>query len=395
MISVGEAKDILRKACKPLPPVTVPLQKAMGLVLAQEVFAAIDVPSFNQSAMDGYAFRFEDWKEGEALIIAGVVQAGSQMENKVGEKQAVRIFTGAAVPKDLDTVVMQEKVLVADNQLVIKDSLLTVGNNVRLQGSEIKVDSLALPKDSKLSPAAIGFLAGIGTTEVLVYPRPKVKLVITGNELVQPGEPLGYGQVYESNSFALIAVLQQMGIYDVSISFAKDNIKELKAVLETALTDTDILLITGGVSVGDYDFVADSLSDCGVEKLFHSIKQKPGKPLFAGKKDDQLVFGLPGNPSSVLTCFYEYVVPSIELMMNSKTSLIQHKRLPLSNSFSKKSGLTHFLKGYFTEKEVTILTAQESYRLSSFATANCLVCLSEEGTGYQDGDFVEVHILPI
>lgn len=393
MISVGEAKDILVKACKVLTPVTIPLQKAMGLVLAEDVFAAIDAPSFNQSAMDGYAFRFEDWKGTETLTIDGVVQAGSNLENPIQARQAVRIFTGAAVPKDLDTVVMQEKVLVEDSLLIIKDELLNAGSNVRLKGSEIKIGDLALPKGSKLSPAAIGFLAGIGIKEVSVYPLPKIKLVITGNELVQPGEPLEYGQVYESNSFALTAVLQQMGIRDVSILFAKDNVIELKTVLEDGLKDADVLLITGGVSVGDYDFVANTLADCGVEKLFHQLRQRPGKPLFAGTKGNQLVFGLPGNPSSVLTCFYEYVVPSIAQMMNLQKSIIQHKNLPLGNDFSKKAGLTYFMKGYCINGKVTLLNAQESFRLSSFATANCLVCLNEEGTEYHAGDMVEVHLI--
>lgn len=393
MISVREANDILAKVCKPLIPVTIPLRNAMGLVLAENVFAAIDVPAFNQSAMDGYAFRFEDWKGTETLTIDGVVQAGGNLEKSIKVKQAVRIFTGAAVPKDLDTVVMQEKVLAEDNILTIKDELLNAGSNVRPKGSEIKMGDLALPKGSKLSPAAIGFMAGIGVKEVLVYPLPRVKLVITGNELVQPGETLCNGQVYESNSFALTAVLQQMGINDVPISFANDNIEELRAVLEDGLKDTDILLITGGVSVGDYDFVANTLADCGVEKLFHKIKQKPGKPLFVGIKNNLLVFGLPGNPSSVLTCFYEYVVPSIKQLMNLETSIIQHKSLPLSNSFSKKAGLTHFMKGYCENGKVTLLNAQESFRLSSFATANCLVCLIEDGTDYHAGDLVEVHII--
>ncbi len=392
MISVREAKDILGKVCEPLPAVIVPLQKAIGLVLGEDVFAAVDVPAFNQSAMDGYAFLYEDWNEGETLTIEGQVQAGGSLQSPIQLKQAVRIFTGAAVPKDLDTVVMQEKVLVSDNQLEIKDNLLKKGNNVRLQGSEIRLGDLAIKKATKLTPAAIGFLAGIGVNEVLVYPNPRVKLVITGNELVQPGEPLGYGQVYESNSFALRAVLQQMGITEVAISFAKDNPAELKAVIEEALVDTDILLITGGVSVGDYDFVADSLLDCGVEKLFHKIKQKPGKPLFAGRKGSQLVFGLPGNPSSVLTCFYEYVIPAIAMMAQNKTGILEKRVLPLTHSFTKTNKLTQFLKAYYSNDSVTMLGAQDSFRLSSFATANCLVCLGEDEIEYKEGDRVEVHV---
>ena len=392
MISVQDGKDILSRVCSPLTPRIVTLNNAVGLVLAEDVFAAIDVPSFNQSSMDGYAFSFEDWNGTESLLLDGVVQAGSNYESELNEKQAIRIFTGAAVPHNTDTVVMQEKVLVENNTVLINDNQLTKGSNVRLKGSEIKAGELALQKHTRLSPAAIGFLAGIGINEVLVYLFPRVKIVVTGNELVQPGHPLNYGQVYESNSFTLQAVLKQMGIAEVAIYFAKDNIDELKAVLQEGLKDTDILLITGGVSVGDYDFVANALADCGIEKLFHRIKQKPGKPLFAGKSNRQLIFGLPGNPSSVLTCFYEYVVPSIAQMMQTSNSIVQHKKLPLTHAFTKTNKLTNFLKAQCTEHNVALLSAQESYRLSSFATANCLVCLPEDGTEYREGDIVEVHV---
>lgn len=394
MISVSEAKNIITTNCKKLSPITIPLKHAAGLVLAQDVFATEDIPSFNQSAMDGYAFCFSEWKNNNTLNINGEVQAGS-VKNIIAEKnQAVRIFTGAAIPENTDTVVMQEKVTATNNLLTIHDELLKPGSNVRLKGSEIKKGALVLIKGSKLSPAAIGFLASIGIKEVSVYPFPKIKIVITGNELIQPGETLQHGQVYESNSFTLKAALQQMHINNVSMVFAKDDAAALKQILATALTDCDLLLITGGVSVGDYDFVAAALKECGVTKLFHKIKQKPGKPLYAGITKDQMVFGLPGNPSSVLTCFYEYVVTAIEQMMHAETSIIQKKILPFEGVYQKKAGLTHFLKAHCNDLKVSLLDAQESYRLSSFATANCLLCLSETETTFQTGDMLEVHVLP-
>ncbi|HEX3024579.1 MAG TPA: gephyrin-like molybdotransferase Glp [Chitinophagaceae bacterium] len=394
MISVNEAKHIIAHHCKPLQPVTIPLKQAAGLVLAKDVFAAADTPSFNQSAMDGYAFCFNDWQQNKTLTISGEIPAGSVSSIITKPYQAVRIFTGAAVPDNTDTVVMQEKVIVENNLLVINDESLKQGSNVRLKGSEIKKGMLALPKTTKLTPAAIGFLAGIGTTEVSVYPSPKIKIVITGNELKQPGETLQHGQVYESNSFALKAALQQLHIDNASLIFAKDDAAVLKQVLEQALTDCNLLLITGGVSVGDYDFVTSALEDCGVKKLFHKVKQKPGKPLYAGITEDKLIFGLPGNPSSVLTCFYEYVVAAIEQMMCISNSCIEKKYIQLDNSYQKKSGLTHFLKAYYNNNKVSLLHAQESYRLSSFATANCLVCFEEDKTAYAAGDMVEIHLIP-
>ena len=248
---------------------------------------------------------------------------------------------------------------------------------------------------SKLTPAAIGYLAAIGIHELMVFPTPRVHIVITGNELTQPGQALPHGQVYESNSYALKAALQQLHINNISVFFAKDDIAELKEVLTKALTNCDILLITGGVSVGDYDYVANTLKDCGVTELFHKIKQKPGKPLYAGITDNCMVFGLPGNPSSALTCFYEYALIAIDKMMGRLTSRVQTKIAPLTNSYQKKAGLTHFLKANCEGNSVSLLLAQESYRLSSYAHANSLVCLEEEKTNFQEGDLVEVHILPV
>jgi len=391
MISVNEAKKILNDHCTALKPVTIPLQAATGLILAENVFSKMDVPSFNQSAMDGYAVRFDEINKD--LKIQCTIQAGLASDIKLSEGNAARIFTGAALPAGSDTVVMQEKVLIKDGQLIIQDEFLKKGSNVRLKGSEIKKDELALHEGTILTPAAIGFLATIGIQQISVYPSPKVTIVITGNELKLPGEILEPGQIYESNSFALKAALHQLHINDVFIFYVKDNETETKKIIEMALTNCDLLLITGGVSVGDFDFVPSALEQCGVTKLFHKIKQKPGKPLYAGFRQNQMIVGLPGNPSSVLACFYEYVSIILQIMMNRNTNILSKIFLPITHLYNKKSGLTHFLKAICTEKNVKILNAQESYRLSSFATANCLVCLEENKTEILPGELVEVHLL--
>jgi molybdopterin molybdotransferase len=206
MISVNEAKAIVRNTIEPLAPVTVALKDAFGLVLASDVYASFDIPAFNQSAMDGYAFRFEDLGR-EKLEIAGEVPAGfdGTFENLPGK--AVRIFTGAPVPAGADTVVMQEKVRVVNNEISILDEGLVRGTNVRPKGAEIEAGALGLKAKTLLSPAGIGFLAGIGLSEVTVYPKPAVTIIVTGKELQQPGKPLLPGQVYESNSLTVKAAL--------------------------------------------------------------------------------------------------------------------------------------------------------------------------------------------
>jgi molybdopterin molybdotransferase len=393
MISVSEAKKIIDDNVSVLQPIILPLDQASGLILAKDVYAAIDIPSFPQSSMDGYAFSFNDWQKEKELKIVGEVAAGSRNSFEISEGNAARIFTGAAVPPGADTVVMQEKVNLANNVLIINDENLQPGNNVRPKGSEIQAGTIALEKESVLSPAAIGFLAGIGITEVKVFPNPSVSIIITGNELQQPGKPLEYGQVYESNSFALKAALKQLRIENVEILFAIDKPEVVTATLQKALQQSEVVLLTGGISVGDYDFVLQAATECGVEKLFHKIKQRPGKPLYFGKKGDKLVFGLPGNPASVLTCFYEYAEPAIKKMAKQRTG-VQVTDAPLASSFKKVAGLTHFLKGHYDGNTVTALHAQESYRLSSFANANCLIKIGEEVTVCDKGELVEIHLLP-
>jgi molybdopterin molybdotransferase len=393
MISVTEAKNRIRANAKALAPVTIPLQQAAGRVLAADVFALTDIPAFNQSAMDGYALSFAGLQLHKTLTIQGEVPAGAPELFLLEGNQAMRIFTGAAVPAGADTVVMQEKVQANNGHLLILDDQLNAGNNVRLKGSEIKAGELVLSKGQRLTPAAVGFLATTGVAEVSVYPTPVMSIIVTGNELQQPGKALLHGQVYECNSFQLRAALQGLQIEDVPVFEAKDDPQTVKDILQNALDNSDVVLLTGGVSVGNYDFVPEAAAACGVITLFHKLKQRPGKPLFVGKKENKWVFGLPGNPSSVLTCFYEYVIPALEELMQLKP-VLKTIQAPLAKAYSKTAVLTFFLKGYYDGQTVVPLDAQESYRLRSFAMANCLLCLPEEKMDYREGEEVEVHLIP-
>jgi molybdopterin molybdotransferase len=393
MVSVQEAKQIIKANAEPMPPVLLGLSQLGGLVLSEDVFSPSDIPLFEQSNMDGYAIRFEDISAGHPFQIEGEVAAGQSKNEPIHPHQAIRIFTGAAVPKNADTVVMQEKTIIENGQLIIKDDNLFLGTNVRPKGSDMKAGQLALKKGSHLSPAAIGFLASMGITQAKVYPRPSITLLITGKEVRQPGQALTLGEINDANSFILSSALKQLQFIDVNMVFVDDDLQLVKDAMAKAILQSDLILVTGGVSVGDYDFVLEAANTCGVNKLFHSVKQKPGKPLYFGKKENKLVFGLPGNPSSVLTCFYEYVLPALEQMLCLKNT-IKTSILPLAGKCSKKAGLTHFLKGSVKEGKVFPLDGQESYRLSSFASADCLIYLDEDKTNWEAGDLVEVHFLP-
>jgi len=401
MISVKEAKSLILEQVSRLPVHPVRLALSAGLTLGKDIYASIDIPAFEQSSMDGYAIRFDE--RHLPLQIKGEMQAGADQQFTLLPEHASRIFTGAPLPLGADTVVMQEKVVVKEGILTILDEELTLGVNVRKKGAEAAKGALAMEEGQKLSPAAIGFLAGIGLTDVDVYRSPSVGIIVTGKELQTPGQELAFGQVYESNSFSLTAALELAQVSQINYYSADDNLEELTAVLKEALQHNDVVLLTGGVSVGDYDFVLRAAANAEVTQVFHKIRQKPGKPLYFGKKDQVLVFGLPGNPSSVLSCFYQYVLPALEKMSGYQSSVEQADRpsssiniqeAVLTHNYSKGPGLTHFLKAHYHDGKVTPLNAQESFRMSSFAQANCMIELGEGETLVSAGTVVKVYILP-
>ena len=393
MIGVQEAIAKVIEHTRVMKPAISPLSEACGMTLADSIFSQHDHPQFQQAAMDGYAFRYLDLENGKPLRIMGESAAGSHEKIILGRQQAIRIFTGAPVPAGADTVVMQEKVNVEEGKLLIMDDTLRTGSNVRPAGSEISKGDCALEASTLLTPAAIGFLAGLGFTGLPVISRPRISIIVTGNELQRPGKPLEFGQVYESNSAMITAALGYLPVILNLPSWVEDDRPALEEAIRNALKSSDLILITGGVSVGDHDHTTSSLSTCGIEKIFHKVRQKPGKPLFFGRKDDCIVFGLPGNPSSVLTCFYLYVLPAIRKMLGIQKPIPEAITLPLATAYGKKPGLTHFLKGQYSGDEVRLLGAQESYRLSSFALANCLVELDEECTEVEKGQPVKLHLL--
>src|SRR5665213_2404019 len=355
MISVTEAKQKIDEKVGLLHPAILPLQEVAGLMLAEDVYSKFDIPSFDQSSMDGYAIRFLE--KDFPLEIANSIAAGDGKFYKINSKQTARICTGAPLPQGADTVVTQEKVTIENKKLIVKDIDLKKGNNVRERGIEIKKGKLALSANTLLTPASIGYLASIGLAEALVFPTPKACIIITGNELQMPGKPISNGQVYDSNSFSLSGALRECGIHNIDILYANDQADMVVSTLKKALKKNDIILLTGGISVGDFDFVLEATEKCGVIKHFHKIKQKPGKPLYFGTLQNKVIFGLPGNPGSALTCFYEYVLPAIKKMMNQKNS-IQKIKAFLQSDYSKNPGMKHFLKGFYENGKATVLPSQ-------------------------------------
>ena len=388
MIQVEEALSLIEQNCYKMPIRKIKVVKSLGSILAKTLFSSMDMPPFRQSAMDGYAFSYNNSKNYEIIRVS---QAGDFSNIKLDKNQAIRIFTGAYVPDILDTVVMQEHTTIEDNSIEI-NKMPTRFANVRNKGEQIKEKELVFEKNTVLTPAAIGFLTCLGITEIKVYAKPKVAIVVTGNELVKAGKRLPKGKIYESNSLMLKVALQQTGIKKIKIFRVKDNLEATKKVFKDCLSEFDIVLVSGGISVGDYDFVKESLLSNGVEELFYKINQKPGKPLFFGKKENTIVFALPGNPASTLTCFYVYVLPALKKRMGFETIHLPKIERKINTDFTNRSGKSLFLKAFYNDEKVTILDSQSSAMLNTFAVANGLIHLPYDAVKIEKG--MEVIVLP-
>ena len=399
MIQISEAKSRLFRIIHSLSPESKSVSESVGSILAKDLYSDISLPMFNQSAMDGYAVRVDDealsGREKITLQVKGEVQAGGYSDISMPPGSAVRIFTGAAVPEMTRCVVRQEYVKTDGKSVTISSEDIAGENNIRPAGSQIMKGDLALKKGSKLTPAAIGFLNTLGFSEVEVIRKPKVTILSTGNELRKPGETLKPGEIYESNSPMLNAALQQSGFAARIAESVQDTSQGLKTSLKNLLNRSDVVITTGGISVGKYDLVKETLEELGVEQIFYKVKQKPGKPIYAGKKGDTFVFALPGNPASALVCFYEYVLPSVKKMSGYPDYELQNRRLPLTHSFTMNDTRSIFYKAKVSNEEVTILGGQGSDMLQTFAEANALVLLPAGEKEYKPGDAVETHMLPV
>lgn len=389
MVSVQEAFSILKNNLPTAQETEYPLLQARNHVLSQAVYSPINMPPFRQSAMDGFALCVHDALEYD---IIGEIKAGDAHQTALLPGQAIKIFTGAAVPDSAQAVIQIEKVLVKEAVLQLQE-LPKFGVNVRPIGEQISEGDLALEKGTPLNAAAIGFLAGLGFTSVKVVKKSTIGIVVTGNELVKPGTPLEYGKIYESNGVMLESALKDAFYDAITLYEVNDDFENTKNKLQQALSENDVILVSGGISVGDYDFVARALKELEVETLFYKVNQKPGKPLFAGKLKDKLVFALPGNPAACLTCFYVYVLPTLVLLSGNATSYNQTKLMPLAHDYPVNNSRCQFLKASVVGDEVSILSHQNSSMLNSFSVANGLVYVENGEYELEKGDKVEVYIL--
>lgn len=390
MISVHQARTILNNAIPNSKEVELPLLKALNYCLANDVYSSINMPPFRQSAMDGYALNLHD---SLSYRLIGEIKAGDAHKMVLKPGEAIKIFTGAAVPDSANAVIQIEKTT-CTKETVLLNERVALHTNIRPIGEQIKENEIALTKGTILNAAAIGFLAGLGITTVTVFKKPSIGILVTGNELIKPGNVLEHGKVFESNSIMLQAALLNANFDEINTYEVNDDFSNTKNSIEKALKENDIVLISGGISVGDYDFVKSALEELKVETLFYKVNQKPGKPLLAGRIENKLVFALPGNPAASLTCYYIYVEPilhSITGKTNPKNNLVQKE---LTHNLAVNNTRSQFLKAIFSDNNVSVLSHQQSSMLNTFALSNCLIHLPEGNYELEKGSKVDIyHIL--
>ncbi len=341
MVSVQEATSIILSNLFQPKTSNVNLNECLGKTLAEPILADRDFPPFDRTTMDGIALAFDSYQEGQVNFKIESIQAAGESRKKLNSNSGcIEIMTGAMLPEGTDTIIPYEQLEINKEHATIVTKQVVKGQNIHFQGSDVKKNQLLLDIGKMISPAEIALLASIGKTSVLVHSAPKFVIISTGNELVDIDQiPLPY-QIRKSNSYALQAALAELGIASQLLHLADDQ-DQLQIEIKQALLDFDVLLLSGGVSKGKFDFVPLALESLGVHKLFHQVSQKPGKPMWAGSLGNKFVFALPGNPVSTFLCFHRYVKPWLLLSMGTQPNT---SKAILSKDFSFKGDLTYFLQ---------------------------------------------------
>ena len=402
MIEYSDARALVLGAAKSLPSESVPLDRALGRTLARDVRAREDIPPFTKATMDGYAVRAADTRpsgngtrrEVELKVLADL-PAGRLSPNAVGRGQAVRIMTGAPLPAGADAVVMVEDTESHEPSVQVRREVKP-GDNIGLAGEDLKKGEIALERGTLIGPAESGMLAAAGVHRVPVTRRPKLAVIATGDEIVEPGEPKRPGQIRNSNGTALTAMAVEAGAETTYLGIARDRKASLASKLARA-GHADILVLSGGVSVGDYDLVKDGLEASGVKPVFWKVRIKPGKPVFFGVRGRQLVFGLPGNPTSSMVTFLLFVRPAIDRLLGRAVTGPETATAVLDETIVLKPGRTQFLRGCFTSRGPVLKVApyqdQRSGVLRSMVRSRVLIVVPADASRLEAGREVEILLM--
>jgi molybdopterin molybdotransferase len=402
MITVEEALEKILSHIQSLGFEKVTILEAMGRVIAEDIYAKRDIPPLDNSGMDGYAVRWEDIQHASnhrpiRLEVVEDLPAGSISEKTLERGQAIRIMTGAPIPKGADTVIPVEDTKKEEGWVLILNEA-PLGEHIRRAGEDVKKGVRVISAGDLIRPAEIGMLASLGRSFVSVYQRPLVAILCTGDELVDVDEGLDEVKIVSSNSYTLAAQVKDCGAIPIQLGIAKDRKEEIKEKLHQGIR-ADVLLSSAGVSVGDYDFVKDVLTDLGMKMIFWKVAMKPGRPLAFGIIQGKPVFGLPGNPVSSMVSFEQFVRPSLLKMMGHRQLFRPMIEAILKGDIRKKPGRRHYIRASVSfERDryfVTITGDQGSGILTSMVKANGLVIIPEDREDVKAGEKVKVQLLDI
>lgn len=398
-LDVDMAVEKLRALVRPVAECEdVPLADAVDRVLAADVVAPIDLPPFDASAMDGYALSAAGLEQEGAkrLRVVGRSAAGAPANASVGQGEAVRILTGAVLPVGADAVLLQEDARQKD-EWVETTAAIEPGQHVRKRGHDVSAGALLCPAGHKLGVYDLAWMAACGIAELRARRRIRVSVVSTGDELASAGQPLKPGQIYESNRFALSCLLRQRGVAVADHGCVADDRGAIRDALRSAANHADVVVASGGVSVGDADFVKDAVEEIGSIE-FWRVALKPGKPLAVGRIGEALFFGLPGNPVSTIITYLLFVSPAIDLLAGATATPPLMLPAVLGDSVRHSKGRREYMRGTMRERDgklvVRITGDQGSNRLATFANANCLVVIERDVGNLRAGDAVRVVPLP-
>lgn len=391
--SVADALMHMHEAVTPVAgSESVALEDSLDRILAAPVISTMDVPGYDNSAMDGYAYRLADAGADEPLRVVGTALAGHPYHGDCPAGCCIRIMTGAKVPAVTDTVVAQEDTE-ADGDAIRLKTRLKAGSNIRRQGEEIRHGDEIYPIGHCISPVDIGLLASLGKPELTVHPRLKVALFSTGDELIQPGQPLGEGQLYDSNRFVLSAMLQRLGCEVINLGLIADDKAAINEAFNKASQQAHAIICSGGVSVGDADYTKQILDSYG-SVGFWKVAMKPGKPFAFGRVNEAWFFGLPGNPVSAVVTFDQLALPVLQKMRGYDGYARMSLQLKAGSPFKKRPGRADFQRAVIRnedgESQVFSTGPQGSAMLTSLAQGNCYVCLEAERGQVDPGEPVTV-----
>jgi molybdenum cofactor synthesis domain-containing protein len=397
LIEHPEAVRLVLENTHRLPAESVQLVEARGLALAEDLKARFDSPPFDNSAVDGYAVRSADAEAGRSFRVVDEAPAGRPAAKSVGEGEAIKIFTGGVIPEGSDAVVMVENTSGWGEEFELKKAA-TPAQNVRGSGEDVREGDVILRAGTEIGPPEIALAATQGYGELGVHRRPKVVVLSTGTELVEPGQrELEPGEIYDSNSFAVIAQAQEIGARARRISAASDDAQVLRNTLKEALETADVVVTSGGVSVGEKDLVKGTMLELGVEQVFWGVRFKPGKPLFFGVRDGASVFGLPGNPVSAMVCFELFVRPALVKMMGREERGRPRVQVYFEEDVRNHFGRMHAMRVSLEQTERGWLArsvgAQGSGLVSSLTKADALALIGPESEGVRAGETVEAIVL--